>query len=162
MTVPTKWPVHPVKTQISLGIRPVWSVFSLYAGWVAKDQGFFMGTAKTDQTWWMPRLIWVIAGHTGHFCWFVMRRLKCDHSIFYLFQAQLLHSLVHQVLVGPTLKTVLILDQMGTGSCFPHHHLWCTTRLSMEPGPGENYSGNGQSLYKTLLIIRWATIWQNR
>ena len=29
MTKPTKWPVHPAKTQISLGIRPVWSVFAL-------------------------------------------------------------------------------------------------------------------------------------
>ena len=29
MTKPTKWHVHPAKTQISLGIRPVWSVFSV-------------------------------------------------------------------------------------------------------------------------------------
>ena len=26
-------------------------------------------TAKTDQTGWMPRLIWVFTGHTS-FCWF--------------------------------------------------------------------------------------------
>ena len=32
-------------------------------------------TAKTDQTGWMPRLIRVFAGHTGHFVGFVMRRL---------------------------------------------------------------------------------------
>ena len=30
-----KWPVRPVKTQISLGIRPVWSKSSLCALWVA-------------------------------------------------------------------------------------------------------------------------------
>ena len=29
MTKPTKWPVRPAKTQISLGIRPVWSVFAV-------------------------------------------------------------------------------------------------------------------------------------
>ena len=29
MTKPTKWHVRPVKTQISLGIRPVWSVFAV-------------------------------------------------------------------------------------------------------------------------------------
>ena len=29
MTKPTKWPVHPAKTQISLGICPVWSVFAV-------------------------------------------------------------------------------------------------------------------------------------
>ena len=28
MTKPTKWHVCPAKTQISLGIRPVWSVFA--------------------------------------------------------------------------------------------------------------------------------------
>ena len=31
MTKPTKWPVCPAKTQISLGIRPVWSESSLSA-----------------------------------------------------------------------------------------------------------------------------------
>ena len=31
MTKPTKWPVRPVKTQISLGICPVWSESSLSA-----------------------------------------------------------------------------------------------------------------------------------
>ena len=29
MTKPTKWHVHPAKTQICLGIRPVWSVFNV-------------------------------------------------------------------------------------------------------------------------------------
>ena len=32
MTKPTKWSVRPAKTQISLGIRPVWSESSLSAG----------------------------------------------------------------------------------------------------------------------------------
>ena len=32
MTNPTKWPVHPPKSQISLGIRPVWSASSLCEG----------------------------------------------------------------------------------------------------------------------------------
>ena len=31
MTKPTKWSVRPAKTQISLGIRPVWSELSLSA-----------------------------------------------------------------------------------------------------------------------------------
>ena len=29
MTKPTKWHVHPARTQISLGIHPVWSVFAV-------------------------------------------------------------------------------------------------------------------------------------
>ena len=39
--------VRPVKTQINLGIHPVWSESSLCAYWVAKDPTFFMRAAKT-------------------------------------------------------------------------------------------------------------------
>ena len=42
-----KMTVRPAKTQISLGIRPVWSESSLCAQLVAKIQTFFMRTAKT-------------------------------------------------------------------------------------------------------------------
>ena len=65
MTEPTKWHVCPAKTQISLGIRPVWSepslsawrkLWSLATHWVhSKD---------SDQTGQMPRLTRVFAGHT--------------------------------------------------------------------------------------------------
>ena len=65
-TKPTKWQVHPAKTQNSLGIRPVRSEPSLCAQWVAKDPRFLQR---------MPRLIWVFPGHTSHFVGFVMRRL---------------------------------------------------------------------------------------
>ena len=30
MTKPTKWHMRPAKTQINLGIRPVWSVFAVH------------------------------------------------------------------------------------------------------------------------------------
>ena len=33
--------------------------------------------AKTDQTGWMPQLIWVFAGRTSHFVSFVMQQLTC-------------------------------------------------------------------------------------
>ena len=39
--------LRPAKTQSSLGIHPIWSDSSLCAQWVAKDQAFFMRTAKT-------------------------------------------------------------------------------------------------------------------
>ena len=74
MTKPTKW-LRPAKTQISLGICPVWSVFAC-AQLVPKDQNFLHADSKdADQTGRMPRLIWVFAGRTGHFVGFVMRRL---------------------------------------------------------------------------------------
>ena len=76
MTKPTKWHVRPAKTQISLGIRPVWSESLLCTQWVAKDPSFLHVDSKdSDQTGWMPRLIWVFTGRTCHFVGFVMRRL---------------------------------------------------------------------------------------
>ena len=55
--------VRRAKTQISLGIRPVWSESSLYAQWVAKDPSFLHADSEdSDQTGWMTRLIWVFAG----------------------------------------------------------------------------------------------------
>ena len=58
--------VRPAKTQISLGIRPVWSESSLCTEWVAKDPSFLRADSKdSDQTGQMPRLIWVFAGRTA-------------------------------------------------------------------------------------------------
>ena len=66
MTKPTKWHVRPAKTQISLGIRPVWSESSLCAQWIAKDPGFLHAdSGDSDQTGRMPRLIWVFAERTA-------------------------------------------------------------------------------------------------
>ena len=60
-----KMSVRPTKTQISLGIRPVWSEFSLCAQWVAEDPSFLHADNEdSDQTGRMPRLIWVFAGRT--------------------------------------------------------------------------------------------------
>ena len=43
--------VHPAKTQISLGIRPVGSESLLCAQWVAKDSNFLHVDSKdSDQT----------------------------------------------------------------------------------------------------------------
>ena len=60
-----KMTVRPAKTQISLGIRPVWSESSLCAQWVAKGPSFLHADSEdSDQTGRMPRLIWVFAGRT--------------------------------------------------------------------------------------------------
>ena len=50
--------VRPATTQVSLGIRPVLSVSSLLAQWVAKDPRFLHADSEdSDQTGRMPRLI---------------------------------------------------------------------------------------------------------
>ena len=72
----SKVSVRPAKTQISLGIRPVWSESLLCAQWVAKDPGFLHADSEdSDQTGRIPRpdlsLRWA---HT-HLVGFVMSRL---------------------------------------------------------------------------------------
>ena len=65
MTKPTNWHVRPVKTQISLGIRPVWSE-SLLSAWrkLASLATHWAHSKDSDQTGRLPRLIWVFAGRT--------------------------------------------------------------------------------------------------
>ena len=70
-----KWCVRPAKTQISLGIRPVWSASSLCTQWVAKDPRFLHADGMT-----LIRLGgcpgWsVFSGCTAPFDGFVMQRL---------------------------------------------------------------------------------------
>ena len=65
MTKLTKWHARPAKTQISLGIRPVWSESSLSA-WrkLGSLATRWADSEDIDQTGRMSRLIWVFAGRT--------------------------------------------------------------------------------------------------
>ena len=60
---PTKWRVRPAKTQISLGICPVWLV--MYSMRLHAD------SEDSDHTRWMPMLIWAFAGRTCQCAGFV-------------------------------------------------------------------------------------------
>ena len=77
MTKPIKWPVRPAKTQISLGIRPVWSE-SLLSAWrnIGPLTTYWVHSEDSDQTGQMPRLIWVFAGRTCHFVGFLVWQLN--------------------------------------------------------------------------------------
>ena len=76
MINPTKWHVRPAKTQISLGICPVWSESSPSAWRKLGSLATHWAQSKdSDQTGRMPRLIWVFAGRTCHFVGFVVRWL---------------------------------------------------------------------------------------
>ena len=60
-----KMSVRPAKTQISLGILPVWSEYWLCTQWVAKDPSFLHADSEdSGQSGRMPRLILVFAGRT--------------------------------------------------------------------------------------------------
>ena len=64
-----KMTLRPAKTQISLGIRPVWSESSLWSQWVAKDPSFLHADSEDWSDW--------ADGRTCHFFGFLMRRLTC-------------------------------------------------------------------------------------
>ena len=49
--IPTKWPLRPMKTQISLGIRPDWSESLLCAHWVTKDPSFLHADSEDWSDW---------------------------------------------------------------------------------------------------------------
>ena len=65
MTKPTKWHVRPAKTQISLGIGPVWSE-TLLSAWrkLGSLATRWAHSEDSDQTGQMPRLIPVFARRT--------------------------------------------------------------------------------------------------
>ena len=46
-----KMSVRPAKTQISLGIRPVWSESSLSVQWIAKDPRFLHADSEDWSHW---------------------------------------------------------------------------------------------------------------
>ena len=105
MTKPTKWHVRPAKTQINLGIRPVWSESSLCAQWVAKDPSFLHADSEySDQTGRMPRLIWFFAGRT-----LILLVLSCHSSVISYITIK-----IHKILT-PRKITVIILkfEQCG-------------------------------------------------
>ena len=54
MTKPTKLHLRPAKTQISLGIRPIWSESSQYAQWVA-EVPMFLNADSEDWSDWASR-----------------------------------------------------------------------------------------------------------
>ena len=67
--------MRPLKIQISLRIRAVWSESSLGEFLIAKDAKFLRAEKETDQTAQMCRLIWLFAGRM-HVRRYTLRVLK--------------------------------------------------------------------------------------
>ena len=70
MSKPTKWPVRPAKTQISLGVCPVWSEFLLCAQWVAKDPRFLHADNEDWSDWVDAQADLCLRWAYRSFCWF--------------------------------------------------------------------------------------------
>ena len=79
-TKPTKWR-EPSKDSDQPWHLP--SLMRVFAVCLTKPRYFATQWAHSedlDQSGWMPRLIWIFAGSTGHFVGFVMLRLICLKS----------------------------------------------------------------------------------
>ena len=99
--------VCPAKTQISLGICPVWSESLLCAQWVAKDPRFLHADSEySDQTGRMPRLIWVFTG-----CTHTLLVLSCCGSFYIHICHGYLQRFIQQVFHIRSKSHILI--------CFP-------------------------------------------
>ena len=90
-TNPTKWPVHPAKTQISLdsdqeSSLSAWNLESLGTNWAYSDD--------SDQTGRMLRLIRVFVGRTYHFVGLVMLWLIYN-LVYHLVSGQLKRNISH-------------------------------------------------------------------
>ena len=130
MTKPTKSPVRPAKTQISLGIRPVWSESPLCAQWVVKDPSFLRaGSEYTDQTGRMPRLIRVFTGRTGHLVRFVVLRLNYRSQGFH---AEVVTYLKAKVVHCPVLLCGLLQETYKTCITSSLFSKWATTSQNQQ------------------------------
>ena len=90
--------VHPAKTQISMGIRPVWSESLLFAQWVVKDPRFLYADSEdSDQTGLMPDWSESSLGARS-FCWFCHETAQMFNAI----KAIKHDFLMHLHLLSPT------------------------------------------------------------
>ena len=72
-----KWHVRPVNTQISLGIRPVWSESSLSAWRKLGSLATHWAHSEDWSDWMDAQADLSIRWERSHFVCFVMRRLNC-------------------------------------------------------------------------------------
>ena len=141
MTKPTKWSVCPAKTQISLGICPVWSesslstwrkLWSLATHWAHSED--------SDQTGRMPRLIWVFTGHTCHFIGFVLRRLS--YQFIWASSQKLLKTVFQNLIKWFTVK---ILNIWTPENCCNYPKIWTLWLYHRVMSP-KNASGMANSV----------------
>ena len=103
-TITNNVAVRPAKTQISLGIRPVWSEPSLSAWRNLRSLATnWAHSEDTDQTGRIPRLTWVFAG-----CTHTLLILSCRGSYLWTFSTYLwLHQYIPYLFF-----VVLILEKL--------------------------------------------------
>ena len=131
--------MHPVKIQINLCIRAVWSESSQDAILGSKNAKFLhQDNEDSDQTAQMDRLIWVFVGHTY---------LKAG----YVFSLSSSYSKVFAVWFRALVKEeyIYLLIILGKFSPIPHKNICCGYSLE---GP---YWGPSNEYLQHMFLWRW-------
>ena len=90
--------MRPGKTQISLGIRPVWSECSLCPRWLAEDPRFLHADSKDSSDWMDAQADLSLRWSHSSFCWFchvaaqmyshllpkVQKTLSCCYTVYFM------------------------------------------------------------------------------
>ena len=123
---PTKWHVRPAKTQINLGIRPVWSEFSLSTWEKLKSLAIIRAHSEaSDQTGWMSKTDLSLRWAQMSFCWFYH---EAAHFTLSHLRQQYWFMLVQDFLLPETLResegfyvSVYVILQTSSNT---HLYLW--------------------------------------
>ena len=148
-TKPTQWCVPPAKTHTSLGIRPVWSEYSLCAQMLPKDPWFL----HTDSEYF------VFAGRTGHVGCFATLRLKSQSPIASkapnAYKAMFLNSkwFLYLIIISSRYQCILqyFFTQIGVKLC-----IWATSWQNQQnncaPSEDSDQPGHPPSLIRVFAV----------
>ena len=118
-----KMSVHPPKIQISLGISPVWSEFTLCAQWVAKEPRFLHADSEDWSDWADAQADLSLRWMHSHIVGFVMKWLILFCTRFWFSSANLL--LLGYKKLGVQFPNFLLVFNNFIGLmgpvCFPSH-----------------------------------------
>ena len=139
--------VRPAKTQLSLGIRPVWSESLLCAQWVAKDPSFLhVDSEDSDQTGRISRLIWIFAGRI-----LILLVLSCRGSFGFYSVGQFAMVPGHATaLAYGRARTCCAYSRCGTGGLF-FFFFFFSSGLSYLPSLMPHLLGDGWTYWNIVV-----------
>ena len=154
-----KMSVSPAKTQMSLGIRPVWSESSLPA-WrkLGSLATHWAHSEDSDQTGRMPRQIWVVAGRT-----LIMLVLSC-RGLRLCINWPLIKYIDDYTVIYVTLRVYLYFEyNVYKVLLFERQERWINTFLSFLQVylmlPNLLYKNNKSAKADPLKIRYWLSTW---
>ena len=118
--------VHLAKTQISLGIHPVWSESSLLAQWAAEDQSFLHADSEDGSDWVDAQADLSLCCAHMPVCWFCHQvahlgfGIWCFEIIQFIFSLTLERNAIHKQNLAFSLGKCGFYDYQCLTSIFPN------------------------------------------